>query len=39
MYEFHTLSFFCPFIFKNALGILKSGKHESMSHCSECKQY
>lgn len=31
MYEFHTLSFFCPFIFKNGLGMLKLGKRKSVN--------
>lgn len=30
MYKFHTLSFFCPFIFKNGLCILKVRKNQSM---------
>lgn len=29
MYKFHTLSFFCPFIFKNRLCILKVRKNKA----------
>lgn len=31
MYKFHTLSFFCPFIFENSLCILRAGKRKSVN--------